>query len=133
MGRVPLFSRLLSFMPTSPHLSVSLSDGVCQLFIGAREHGHCHSPRAPGVTAPLHWPATGEWLPLLISGFCVFDGMTFGWWGGGHRNWDEPACQLSQALVMSKMAKIDLRQKHQLFLLLASALLLASGTLEAGA
>ena len=80
--RVPLFSRLLSFMPTSPHLSVSLSDDICQLFVGAREHGHRHSPRAPRATAPLNWPATGEWLPLLISGFCVFDGMTFGWVGG---------------------------------------------------
>lgn len=98
--------------------------------------GYTATVTAPGprVTAPLHQPGTGQGLPLLISGFWVFDGMTFGWGGAGvDRNWDEPACQLSQALVMSKTAKNRSQTKTSSLLFLASALLLASETLEAGA
>lgn len=105
-----------------PALPNSLENPFCSFPLCFR--ASCKQPE----TQPLGRarPVTGDLLPLLISGFCAFEGITSEVFLGG--NWNEPAW-LSWALVTSKSCLCVIKNRLQanglLFLLLVFSPLLS--------
>lgn len=107
----------LTSMPTSPQLFGNL---FCSPPLCFRASRPWPQPQPLGRARP----GPGELLPLLISGFCAFNGITSEVFSGG--NWNEPAWQLGQGLVTSESCLRDSKNRPQtnvrLFLLLALCL-----------